>query len=85
MPGSGRRHQASISRWTREHLAVVGLVVHADEVQRAVDDRLAQVGGVLRADHDVAELARAGGDRSSLVDGERQDIGRPVLAAMRAR
>ena len=30
-----------------EHLAVVGLVIHAGEVQRAVDDRLAQVGRVL--------------------------------------
>src|SRR3954453_2200419 len=44
-----------------QHLAVVGLVVIADEVQRAVDDGLAQVAGVLGADHDVAELARAGG------------------------
>ncbi len=43
----------------REHLAVVGLVVHADEVQHPVDDRLAHVGGVLRADDHVAELARS--------------------------
>ena len=50
--------QASSSRLQREHLAVVGLVVHAREVQRPVDDRLAQVGRVLGADHDVAELAR---------------------------
>ena len=41
----------------REHLAVVGLVVHAEQVQHPVDDRLAHVGGVLGADHDVAELA----------------------------
>src|SRR3712207_7360595 len=45
-----------------EHLAVVGLVVHPGQVQHAVQDRLAQVLGVLGADHDVAELARAGGD-----------------------
>ena len=42
----------------REHLAVVGLVVHAQQVQHPVDDRLAQVDGVLGADHDVAQLAR---------------------------
>ena len=47
----------------REHLAVVGLVVHAEQVQHAVDDRLAQVGGVLGADHDVAELAVRGAAR----------------------
>src|SRR4051794_16571863 len=66
-----------------EHLAVVGLVVHAHEVQRAVDDRLAQVGRVLRRDDDVAELARAGG-RARLVDREREHVGRAVLAAVLA-
>src|SRR3954453_24167986 len=44
----------------REHLAVVGLVIHPREVQRAVDDGLAQVGRVLRRDDDVAELPRPG-------------------------
>ncbi len=42
-----------------QHLAVVGLVVHAAEMQGAVDDRLAQVLGLRRADDDVAELTRA--------------------------
>jgi len=36
-------------------------VVHAHQVQRAVDDRLADVLGVRRADHDVAQLSRAMG------------------------
>ena len=58
-----------------EHLAVVGLVVHAGEVQRAVDDRLAQIGRVLGADDDVAELARAR-RRVLAVDRERQHVGR---------
>jgi hypothetical protein len=56
-------------------------VVHADEVQGAVDDRLAQVGGVRRADDDVAQLAGAG-RLAGLVDRERQDVGRSVLAAV---
>ena len=55
----------SSSRLQREHLAVVGLVVHAEQVQHAVHDRLAQVGGVRRADHDVAELARRPPARSA--------------------
>ena len=59
----------------REHLAVVGLVVHAREVQRAVQDRLALVGRVLGADQHVAELARAGGIASGLVDREGEDVG----------
>src|SRR5215211_1339464 len=54
------RSPAQELRLQREHLAVVGLVVHPGEVQRPVDDRLAQVDGVRRADHDVAELARPG-------------------------
>src|SRR4051812_8095512 len=66
----------------REHLAVVGLVVHAGEVKRAVDDRLAQVRGVRRADDDVAELAGPG-RLAGLVDRERQHVGGPVLAAVR--
>ena len=55
-----------------------------DEVQRAVDDGLAQVLGVLGADHDVAQLARAGARSPSLVDREREHVGRPVLAAVLA-
>ena len=55
----GRRDPGHDLALHGEHLAVVGLVVHAGQVQRAVDDRLAQVGGVLGADDDVAELARA--------------------------
>jgi hypothetical protein len=58
-------------------------VIHADEVQHAVDDRLRQVGGVLGADDDVAKLARPGGG-FVLVNGEREHIGRLVLAAMLA-
>ena len=65
----------------RQHLAVVRLVVHAGEMQRAVHDRLAQVGRVLGADHDVAELARAEG-LAGLVDRERQDVRRPFLATV---
>ena len=53
-------------------------MVHPDEVQRAVDDGLAQVGGHLGADDDVAELPRAGGVAVE-VDRERQDVGRRVL------
>ena len=47
-------------RLQREHLAVVGLVVVAAEVQDAVDGRLDHVGAVLGADRHVAQLARAG-------------------------
>src|SRR5579862_509546 len=59
----------------RKHLAVVELVVHADQVQRPVDDRLAQVGRVLRADHDVAELARPHRRRVVAINREREDVG----------
>ena len=62
-PGAGDAgrpaHQRQELRLEREHLAVVRLVVHAGEVQRAVDDGFAQVLGVLGADDDVAQLARA--------------------------
>ena len=58
-------------------------MVVAAEVEHAVYDRLCQVGGVLGADHHVAELARAGG-RSRAVDREREHVGRlvtlPVVA-----
>ena len=74
------RHHAVLQR---QHLAVVGLVVVARQVQHAVDGRLDQVLGVRRADHDVAELARAGG-RAGAVDRERQHVGRRVDAAMLA-
>ena len=49
----------------------------------AVDDRLAQVGGVLGADDDVAELAQPGGQPGvGAVDREREDVGRALLAAV---
>jgi hypothetical protein len=67
----------------RQHLAGVGLVVVAAEVQDAVDDGLDEVLGVLRADNDVAELARFGG-RPAAVDRERQHVGRPVAIAVLA-
>ena len=67
----------------REHLALVGLVVVAAEVEDAVDRRLGQVGGVLGADHHVAQLARAG-DRSGPVDREREHVGRLVEPAVLA-
>ena len=59
---SAPREQLALER---EHLAVVGLVVHAEQMQHPVHDRLAQVDGVLGADHDVAELARSGAGRAS--------------------
>src|SRR5215207_70257 len=59
----------------REHLAVVGLVVHPREVQGPVDDGLAEVGRVRRADHDVAQLARDALPQLLVpVDGEAQDV-----------
>ena len=73
----------------REHLAVVDLVIHAEQVQHPVDDRLAHIGGVLGADHDVAELARLPtrphrGRRGSVdaVDREGEHIRRLPLAAV---
>ena len=67
-----------------QHLAVVALVIHADEVEHAVDDRLAEIGGVLGADHDVAELAgtaRSRRPRRSGTTGRRSD--RPCRDARR--
>ena len=66
-----------------EHLAVVGLVVVAAEVEDAVDDGLVQrhVDAVLGADRDVAELARAGRG-AEFVDREGEHVGRGVLAAV---
>jgi hypothetical protein len=52
-------------------------------VERAVDHGLAHIGRVLRADHDVAELARAR-HRSDLVDREREHIGWLIAPAMAA-
>jgi len=80
MPGSRPREDLALER---EHLAVVGLVVHARQVQCAVDDGRAQVLRLLRADHDVAELAwsRRG---TALVDRKRKDIGRLVAATVLA-
>ena len=63
---SPRRHDPLLKG---EHLAGVGLVVHAAQVQHAVHDRLAQVLGVLGADHHVAELGRPAVDR------EGEDVG----------
>ena len=44
----------------------------------AVDDRLAQIGRVLRADDDVAELARAGGGPSSSTPNESTSVGSSI-------
>src|SRR5579875_1622633 len=52
-------------------------------MQHAVHDRLAHVGGLLRADDDVAELARAG-NLAVLVDPEGQHVGRLIFAAVLA-
>jgi hypothetical protein len=56
-------------------------VVVAGQVQHAVDDGLDQVLGVLGADDDIAELAWPG-RRLVLVDRERQNVSRLVLAAV---
>ena len=70
-----------------EHLAGVRLVVVAAQVQHAVNRRLGEVGGVLGADHDVAQLAWAG-DLVGAVDRKRQHVGglvpAPVLAVQLA-
>jgi hypothetical protein len=66
-----------------EHLAVVGFVVVAAQVQHAVDHGLRHVLGVLGADHDVAQLARAEAF-AGLVDGKREDVGRAVDPAVLA-
>jgi hypothetical protein len=62
-------------------------VVVAAEVEHAVHHGLGEVLGVLRADHDIAELARPSG-RAGLVDREGQDVGGavapPVLAVQLA-
>ncbi len=67
----------------RQHLPRVGFVVVAAEVQNAVDRRPAQIGGLLGADDDVTELARAG-DPLDAVDREREHVGRLVAAAVLA-
>ena len=58
-----------------EHLAVVGLVVVAAEVQHPMDRRLDQVGRVLGADHDVAELARPGAGPAPSIGNESTSVG----------
>jgi hypothetical protein len=51
------------------------------QVEHAVHGRLDLIRGVLGADDDVAQLARPGRG-ARLVDREREDVGRLVLAAM---
>jgi hypothetical protein len=58
-------------------------VVHAGQVQCSVQHGLAQVLGALRADRDVADLARPLG-RAGAVDREREDVGGLVAAAVLA-
>ena len=53
------------------------------EVEDTVARGLGQIGGVLRADDDVAELARAGAQPGT-VDREREHVGRLVLTAVLA-
>ena len=82
--GAGHRQRPSMHpRLQGQHLAVVGLVVVAAEVEDAVDGGLGHVAAVLGADRDVAELARAG-DRAGAVDREGEHVGRLVLAAVLA-
>ena len=87
---AGQRHEAaarqrlsraSNSALQRQHLAVVGLVVHADQMQHAVHDRLADVHGVLRADHHVAQLPQRL-ERIGAVDREGQHVGRLRLSSV---
>src|SRR6185312_1009959 len=75
------RSPAQQLRLEREHLALVRLVVHAGEVQRAVDDGLAQVLGVIGAYDDVAQFARARG-RARFVDRKGQHVGRTARSAV---
>ena len=59
---------------------MVGLVVHPHEVQRAVDDRLAEVLRVLGADDDVAELLRRAGRPVLLVANKSEGLSASALA-----
>ena len=68
----------------RKHLALVALVIHAGEVEDAVDHRLRHIGGVLGADHHVAELARSRAHRPILIDREREHVGGRVAPAVLA-
>jgi hypothetical protein len=77
----GSSERAQHAALQLEHLAVIGLVVVAAQVQHAVDDGLLDVGGVLGTDHHVAQLARAN-RRARPVDGKREDVGGLVLAAV---
>ena len=76
----GRGHYFGLER---HHLAIVGFVVVAAEVEDAVDRGLVQrhVDAVLGADRDVAELTRAGGG-AEFIDREGEHVGRHVLAAV---
>src|SRR3954447_18615446 len=62
-----------------EHLALVGLVIHAGQVQHTVHDRLDQIRRVLGADEDVAQFALAQRVHLILVDRKGQHVGRTVL------
>src|SRR4051794_18907043 len=60
----------------REHLALVGLVIHSGQVQHTVHDRLDQIRRVLRADEDVPQFALAQWVELILVDRKREHVGR---------
>ena len=57
-------------------------MIHSDQVQNTVHHRLAQIDGVLRTDHHVAELARTGRHRGIAIDREREDVGLLGLPAV---
>jgi hypothetical protein len=58
-------------------------VVIAAQVEHAVNDRLGEILGVLRADHDVSELARTAGG-AAFVDREGQHVRGQVATAVLA-
>lgn len=76
-------HPLEHARLQREHLAAIGLVVVAAQVEDAVHHRLPKVDGVLGADHHVAKLARARG-HAHAVDGEGEHVGGAVTTAVLA-
>ena len=57
-------------------------MVVAAEVKHAVHHGLGHVGGVLAANHDVAQLARPGRVGPSAVDGKREHVGGSVAPAV---
>ncbi len=81
--GAAHASPASTSGLQGEHLASVGLVVVAAEVEDAVHGGLGHVGAVLGADRHVAELARAG-RRARPVDREGEHVGGRVLSPVLA-